>query len=127
MMKKDFVSIFFTREKVQILHLNPQKEAVKGFTSINLPKKIIANSKIQDCNVMSSLISKAWQSLGLEEKSVGIILPEFSTFTKSMILPKLDPKELDEAVRWRFKDFWPSGDKHMIMDWKITQKNEDNY
>lgn len=127
MMKKDFVSIFFTREKVQILHLNPQKEAVKGFTSVNLPKKLIANSKIQDCNVMSSLISKAWQSLGLEEKSVGIILPEFSTFTKSMILPKLDPKELDEAVRWRFKDFWPSGDKHMIMDWKITQKNEDNY
>jgi len=127
MMKKDFVSIFFTRKKVQILQLNSQKEAVKSFTTINLPDKLIANSKIQDCNVMSSLINKAWQSLALEEKSAGIILPEFSTFTKSMILPKMDLKELNEAVNWRFKDFWPSGDQHMIMDWKITQKNEDNY
>lgn len=126
-MKKDFVSIFFTSEKIQILQLNSRKEAVKNFTTLNLPKNLIVNSEIRDCNMMSSLIAKAWQSLALEEKSVGIILPEFSTFTKSMVLPKMDPKELNEAVSWRFKDFWPSGDKHMIMDWKITQKNEDNY
>ena len=127
MLKKSFISIFFTSKKLQVMKLNSQKNTVETFAAFDIPDKLIIDCKIQDKTMMVNLLADIWNKLGLEEKSVGIILPEFSTFSKSIQLPKLSIKELDEAARWKFRDFWPSEGNKMIMDWKIVKETKDNY
>ena len=90
--------------------------------TLDLPEGLIANYRVQDKKVLSGILKDAWQRLNLEEKSVGIVIPEFSTFTKSLFLPSLKTQDLNEAVHWQSGDFLPLSNGKMIMDWKIVQK-----
>lgn len=125
--QKSFISLAFTDKKLQILELNPQKNGVKKYCEIALPDGIINNYKVANKTSLTQILKEAWMRLKLEEKSVGIIIPEFSTFSKTLILPILKTKELDEAIRWQAADFLPFSLDQMVMDWKITQKQDNNY
>lgn len=126
MPKKAFVSLSFTPRKLQVLKLNPTKDFVEKFTTIDLPEGLISNYVVKDKNALAEILKSAWQQLGLKEKSVGLVIPEFSTFTKSLVLPKLEIQELDEAVRWQFQDLLPSIDGKMVMDWKIVNHKKND-
>jgi len=118
-MKKPFVSLSFTQKKLQILKLNSAKTQVQTFTTIDLPKGLISNYLIQDKKTLAEILKNAWGKLGFREKSVALTIPEFSTFTKSLTLPTLQEKELDEAVRWQLRDLLPGIEKDMVVDWKV--------
>lgn len=125
MSTKHFVSLSFSSSKLQILKLNTRKTAVEKFTAIDFPEGLIRNYQIIDRKGLASLIIQAWQRLQLKEKSVVIVIPEFSAFTKSLEMPKLSIPELDEGIRWQAQDFLPSDYKSVIMDWKIVKKVDD--
>ena len=125
MLKKPFVSLSFSSRRLQILKLDSRKTAIEGFTSIDLPEGMIRNYQIKDKKSLSTLLVNAWQNLQLKEKSVAIVIPEFSTFTKSLIMPQLSVSELDEAVRWQARDFLPSDYQKVVMDWKIVKREDD--
>lgn len=125
MLKKPFVSLSFSSRKLQILKLDSRKTTVEGFTSINLPEGVIRNYQIKDRKSLSTLLINAWQSLQLKEKSVAIVIPEFSAFTKLLAMPQLSVSELDEAVRWQARDFLPSDYQKIVMDWKIVKREDD--
>lgn len=124
-MKKPFVSLFFTPRKLQILKLNAKKNTVEKYTSVDLPEGLIVNYRVYDKKSLITILQGVWRRLGLKEKSVGIVVPEFSTFTKSLFLPQLETRDLDEAIRWQSHDFLPTGNGHMVMDWKIIQKQKE--
>lgn len=123
MSEKSFVSLFFTPHKLQLLVLNGEK-IVKKFATFDLPKDIIVNYKVKDVAVLASFLKEIWQQLKIEEKYVGLVVPEFSTFTKSLSLPNLELSELDEAVRWQSQDYLPLKKQEMVMDWQIIKKEE---
>ena len=125
--KKSFVSLVFTYEKLQILQLNSKKTSVLKFAEINLPQNLIKNYKVESKPLLVQILRQNWQRLGLEEKSVGLVIPEFSTFTKSIFLPSLTVPELDEAVRWQAQDFLPLPLEETVMDWKIVSKVDGNF
>lgn len=127
MFEKSFVSLFFTPRRLQVLKLDSSKNQVDKFMSIDLPKGLIVNYKVQDKKTLVGILQNIWQRLNLQEKSVGIVIPEFSTFTKSLFLPHLEAQDLDEAVRWQAQDFLPLSNKEMVMDWKIVQKQGEDY
>ena len=76
---------------------------------------------------MAKILKGVWQKIKIGERSVGIVIPEFSTFTKLLNLPKINISELDEAVRWQAQDFLPENPINMVMDWKIVKTEEKNY
>jgi len=119
-MSKPFVSLSFSTNKIQILKLNSGKTKVSNLTTVNIPEGLVTNYRVKDKGKLASFIKGAFSDLKISEKSVGIVVPEFSTFTKLTRIPKLDTKEMDEAVRWQAHEFLPDSSKDMVMDWKIV-------
>lgn len=127
MFKKSFVSIFFSSNRLQVLQLSASKKKVKKFASVELPQGLISNYRVADEKGLAKIVKGLWDQTKLQEKAVGLIVPEFSTFTKLFSLPKLDLTELDEAVRWQAEDFLPGKLSDMVADWKIVKSQKDSY
>lgn len=127
MLKKSFVSLFFSSDKIQVLEMNSERTKVNKYSSIDLPEGLISENKVEDVDGLSKIIKSIWSKLGLKEKGVGIIVPEFSTYIKLLTLPKVSISELDEAVRWQAQDFLPTSPDAMVLDWKIIKKDETNF
>lgn len=124
MYQKKFVSIYFSSNKVQIAKLNSTKSSVVKFASYGLPQGAIANHKVQNTKLLTETIKGIWKQMNIKEKSVGIIVPEFSTFTKTLTLPNLGHSDLDEAVRWQASEILPFEKGSEILDWKIVERKE---
>ena len=127
MQRKSFVAITFTRQKLQVVKLNSGKTRVEKFATVDLPQGIISDNQVVNPQGLTQVIKNIWRELGFREKTVGIVIPEFSTFVKPLELPKLEVSELDEAVRWQAQEFLPTGSSEMVMDWKIVGENGEKY
>ncbi|OGM12693.1 hypothetical protein A3A76_04230 [Candidatus Woesebacteria bacterium RIFCSPLOWO2_01_FULL_39_23] len=127
MNKKAFVSLFFSSDKLQVVKLSAARKKVETFATIDLPNGLIVNHEVKDTDALGGILKKLWSKLHLREKSVGIVVPEFSTFIKGMNMPKLEGDELDEAVRWHAEEFLPIDPKEMIVDWKIIGSDAFEY
>jgi len=127
MFRKSFVSLVFSSTKLQVLLMDAAKKKVKVFASYDLPAGIIQNYRVSDAYKLSEFIKNTLKSLKINVKEVAIVVPEYSTYTKSLVLPKLPLKELDEAVRWQTQEVLPSGTAGMILDWEIVEEKEHEY
>jgi hypothetical protein len=89
-----------------------------------LPTGIISNYKVINPSALAKILRELFVRSGITEKSVGIVIPEFSSFSKLIILPKLQAKELNEAVLWQAQEYLPDGAENMNIDWKIVEKKD---
>lgn len=127
MFKKSFVSIYFSSNEVRVVQLTSNKRKIKVSTTVQIPEGIITERSVTDKDALAALLQKIWSKLKIKEKSVGIVIPEFSTFTKALDVPEVENDELDEAVRWQAQEFLPWQEEDTILDWKIIQKKEKSY
>lgn len=127
MFKKQFVSLVFSSKKLQVLQMDLGRRKVEKFGSVDLEAGLVVNYRVQKIEALSEVVKNTWAKLKISEKSVGIVIPEFSTYTKSLSLPKLEFGEIDEAVRWQSQDFLPGSGKDMIMDWQLIGESAMNY
>ena len=125
MLKKSFVSISFaTPLKIQVVQLSSSKKSVQKRISLDLPEGLIVDMKVVNEEALAKILKEIWKKVGLREKSVGIIIPESSTYTKLLTLPMLPISELDEAVRWQAYEYLPHNKDDLILDWKIVKEEE---
>lgn len=127
MYNQTFVSLYFLSNKLSLIQLDSKKKKVQKYASLDLPEGLIKGGVVNDKPALANILKSAWSKIHLKEKTAGIILPEFSTFTKLLTIPKLQLSELDEAVRWQAQEYLPSPLAEMIMDWKIVNKKEKEY
>lgn len=127
MLDKTFVSLYFLQNKISVIQLDSRRKKVNKFASLDLPEGLIKGSIVSDKNALANILKSTWNKLRLKEKSIGVILPEFSTFTKLLSIPKLQLFELDEAVKWQAQEYLPSPLSEMIVDWKIVNKRDKEY
>lgn len=121
MYKKSFVSLVFSSNSIQILLLDSTKKSVVKLATVAIPEGVIRGYKVIAVEKLAFVLKSAWKTYGIKEKSVGAIVPEFSTYTKTLELPDLEGSELDEAVRWQTQEFLPDSGRDMIMDWKVLE------
>ena len=127
MFRKSFISIYFLPEKLLVFQLSSNKKKVIKFASVELPAGLIKEYKVADVKGLAKVIKNVWSKFHLKEKTVGIVLPEFSTFTKFIKLPNLNISELGEAVAWQAQEFLPSQATDMIMDWRVVEKTAQGF
>lgn len=128
MLNKSFVSISFSsQKKIQVLQLNSAKKRVKKFISVDLPDGLVEKMRVKDEVVLGKLLKDIWKKYSFKEKTVGLVIPESATFTKTLTLPKILNKDLDEAVRWQAYEFLPSKPAKLVLDWKVVKEDEENY
>jgi len=127
MSKKVFVSLFFSQKRIQVIALSSSRRKVEKSATIDLPTGLIENYRVKNVDGLSAVIRSVWKKLKIKERSVGIVVPEFSTFIKNFKIPKIEPNELDEAVRWQAQEFLPKPIKYMSLDWRIVKRLEEDY
>lgn len=127
MFRKGFVSVHFLSDKLQVVELSSNKKKVKKFASLNLPGNLIENYEVKDTKSLAEVLKNTWSKLKIGEKSVALVIPEFSTFIKLLELPEISLSEIDEAVRWQAQEFLPTNSQDMIMDWKIAGRKGGGY
>lgn len=126
MFRKTLVSIYFQKTKLQIVLLTPDKKKIKKYASVDLPDGLIRNHKVQDVDLLAQIISHSFKKVGISQKSIGLIVPEFATFTKTIFVPNLNIAEVNEAVGWQTSELFPDVED-MIIDWKIVAKESNGY
>jgi hypothetical protein len=126
MKRKPFVSIAFFPTKIQVLKVSSQGDKVEKALSAPIAPEAIVNYKVQNAVELTAQLKNIWKKENISEKSVGIVIPEFSTFTKLLKLPKLDYEELNEAVRWQSQEFLPTQDE-VVLDWQIIDRTPSDY
>ena len=106
--------------------MNSTKRKVVKFLLADLPKGLIEDSKVQNKKSLAKIIASVWRKLRLKEKSVALIVPEFSTYIKLISVPKIGAQDLNEAVYWQAQEFLPQNIGSMVMDWKYVNKSNGN-
>lgn len=127
MFAKKFVSLYFSSEELRVVQLNPKQNKVKVATTVPIPKGTVTNRQVDDEEALSNLIKAVWTKLKIKEKSVGLVIPEFSTFTKTITFPKVDRSEIDEAVTWQAQEHLPWSEEDTVLDWKIIGETKKDY
>ncbi len=127
MYTKSFVSISISNYKVKVVKLTGDGKQLYKAVSYDIPEGVVSQGRVQMPPEFAGIIKTIWKKEKIHEKTVGLIVPEFSTFMKTLSLPKLAFVELDEAVRWRSKEFLPHEGNDMVLDWKIISEQKDTY
>lgn len=125
MLKRSFVSIVFSANKLQILKLDTSKKKVEKYLTVDIPEGLIVNHEVRDVDVLAKLLNQVWKKAKIKERTVGLVVPEFSTFIKTLEMPPLSVEELDEAISWQAHDYLPKSPDLMTMDWRIARKEKD--
>lgn len=123
---QSFVSLVFTPSKIQIAKLNNARDKVEVLAEAEIPPGIIASYRVNNKEELVKRIKTLWARQKIHEKFVGVVVPEFATYTKSVTLPNLNNAEIDEALVWQLEEFLPSNLSDVIVDWKIIKRTPEN-
>ncbi len=107
--------------------MDAAKKKVKVYGTFDLPAGVIQNYRVLDTSKLSEFIKSTFKTLKISEKKAAIVVPEYSTFTKSLVLPKLGVKDLDEAVRRQTQEVLPDTIEDLIMDWQIVEERKSDF
>ena len=124
-MVKRFVSIVFFSDRFQVLGLNSSLTSIEKLATYQIPEGMVRNHRVLDAVKLSQIIRGVWKQMGIGRASVGIVVPEFSSYTKLLAMPKLPPDETHEAILWKSQEFLPSSARH-VLDWEIIKENSEN-
>lgn len=127
MYKKTFTSISISQHKLKLVRLAGDQKKILKASTYPIPEGLISQGKVQKVDELAGIIKTVWKKEGIRDRSVGIIVPEFSTFMKALTLPKLQSQELDEAVRWQAREFLPIKSDNMVLDWKVIGETPEAY
>ncbi|KKQ98401.1 MAG: Type IV pilus assembly protein PilM [Candidatus Woesebacteria bacterium GW2011_GWA1_39_12] len=127
MFGKSFVSIYFLPNKLLVIEVSSNRKKVVRHASVDLPDGLIENYKVIDPVNLAKILKSVWNKFHFNEKTVGLILPEFSIFTKLLKIPRLAMSELNEAVNWQAQEYLPTQISQLITDWKIVDRSSGGF
>lgn len=123
--RRTFVSLVITPNQLKAIKINTKTNTVVKFAQVNIPPGVIVNYQIKDNETLVKLIRDLWSKNNISEKYVGVVVPEFSTYTKGIELPNLTDTEIREALTWKIQEYLPVNIDEVIFDWKITKREKD--
>ena len=123
--KRSFISLVITPHQLKAIRVNTKSGKVIKFAQIDIPPGIIVNYRVKEKEVLVKLISELWKKNNIRERYVGVVVPEFSTYTKSIVLPNLTDVEMKEALAFRMQEFLPTNIDEVVLDWKVSKREKD--
>jgi len=123
--KKSFVSLVITPTKIQAIKLNGGKNKAEIFAESEITPGVISSYRVKDSVELAAQIKALWKKSRIREKFVGVVVPEFSTYTKTITLPNLTDTEIQEALNWQLQEFLPAPVDEVVADWKIIRREKE--
>lgn len=125
MFSKRFVSVYFSSNEIRVVQLDSSRKELKFAHTVPLPSGLISNRNVENVDGLASLLKAFWMKAHIKDKFVGLVIPEFSTLTKTVTIPKVEYSEVDEAIRWEAQEYLPWSEQETILDWKIVKESND--
>jgi hypothetical protein len=127
MNSKGFISIYFSLDEILLVALDASKKRIKKYASATLPKGLIADYRVTNPKLLSQILKEVWKKLKIKEKSVSVVIPEYSTFLKVLKISKVGISEINEALGWQLGEILPYQMEEAVTDWKILKKEDKEY
>lgn len=94
-----------------------------------LPDGIIEDGRIADIEKLAQFINNTKKAGEFEGRDVAVVLPEYSTFFRSLQMPPMSEAELKLNLPYEFRDFVGDNEKDYFYDYamdEILYDREDN-
>ena len=91
-----------------------------------LPSGIIKDGKITDNSLVATELKGLLDEMDLKPKKIVTTIPTAHLITRNFEIPKLDEKELREALKWELDDVLTNSVEETTFDYMITSENKDS-
>ena len=123
--KRTFISVVMSPRQIKAIKVNTKTGKVIKFAQIELPVGVIVNYRVKEKELLAKYLRELWDKNKIRDKYVGVVVPEFSTFTKSLELPNITDVEIAEALSFRMQEFLPTNVEDVVFDWKISKREKE--
>lgn len=123
--QKNFISVVITPTRILVTKLNNNKTKVEVVAQKNIAPGVIMSYRVMESKVLVETIQSLWKENKIHDKFVGVVVPEFATYTKTLELPNLSDSEINEALGWQMEEYLPAPIDEMVVDWKIIKREKE--
>jgi type IV pilus assembly protein PilM len=95
-------------------------------SDVDIARKNKQGTNKEDQEEVASVLKSLLEKSRAKSTQAVAALPNFSVFSSVISLPKLEEKQLAEAVKWEAKKFVPMPIENVVLDWKILSETEQN-
>lgn len=122
---RKFISLVISPQHLKAIQINTKSNTLVKSAQIEIPPGVIVNYRVKDKDTLVNLIKDLWKRNRISEKYVGVVVPEFATYTKTLELPNLTDSEMQEALMWSIQEHLPVPVEDVIFDWKVIKREKD--
>ncbi|MBI4130180.1 pilus assembly protein PilM [Candidatus Roizmanbacteria bacterium] len=120
-----YISFLFSDLTLQVAKVNRSGGAFVSFFEIALPPQLVVNGDVVNREGLTQFLMSVKKQLRLGSEWVVIGLPETKATTRSLLLPPLEPDEVEQAIARKAGDFLPFPVKDEYLDWMLIDKLPD--
>lgn len=121
------LDIGYSSVKVMQIDRHKKEQIVNGYGVTTFASECIHDGVITDYEALAQAIQNLFEKhiIGaISTRRVAIAIPAVRTFNRPITLPKLTPKDLDQAVRLEAEQYIPIPIDDLYIDYNITEKTE---
>ncbi len=120
--KRSYLGVDLGTSAIKIVELQNKKGHPQLLTYgyVEQPTDIVRASSSGTEEKIIKIIKAIYQRSRMVSTEVVAALPSFSVFNSIISLPKMNKKDLAQAIRWEAKKVVPLPLEEMVLDWKIV-------
>jgi type IV pilus assembly protein PilM len=119
------LDIGFSTLKVMQIEQDGKKRRVNGYGFVDFDPIAMADGIIKDPEILAKAAKSLFDSSligSINTRRVALAIPAARTYNRSVQLPKLSRKELDEAVRLEAEQYIPMPIDELYLDYEIIRE-----
>lgn len=119
----------FSDRSIKAMQLRRDEKKIKILSSnrMEIPAGLLVNGEVKD---IDGLVKKIHETLRtakpcpITNKETILSLPESKCFIKIIKMPKANPEDIEEAIRFKAEEYFPLNAEEMYLDWRLLDTAE---
>ena len=120
--KKSYLGVDLGTSAIKMVELQNKggRAVLVTYGYVEQSTDIIRASSAEMENKIVAIVKSVYHNSRMNSKRVIAALPSFSVFSSIISLPRMNKKDLAQAIKWEAKKFIPLPIEEMTLDWKIV-------
>lgn len=99
-----------------------EKKELVGYDSAPAPPQSLASEAEVDLVAFSESLRNFFDEANFSTQNVAAALPESQVFTRVISVPQMNPKELENAMKWEAEQYIPIPLEEVSLDYRIIEE-----
>lgn len=129
---KPMIDINMTGKRINTLNietdcvrlLSVQGRVISGWDEFPLPPGYVISTVIENPGGVAEVILELFRKTGISRSRVFVVLNDFRTVTRLVVMPKLKTGSMPEAIMWAAEREMPVPLDSLVISWQVIEKNE---